>query len=99
LAPHIRLHNFIRKSGAKEDEIESFIANVSSSEAPPERAVELLNQLFNISNTESIPLDQVSGHIKEKLDQKKKIEEELREADALLQSKNVSIQAINEYLS
>jgi hypothetical protein len=64
----------------------------------PDRVIDLVNELFNISKAKSIPLDQVSGYIKEKLDQKKKIEEELREADALLQNKNVSIQAINEHI-
>jgi hypothetical protein len=85
LASHFRLYNYFLKSVASNDEIETFITNASSIHIAPEKVIELVNELFDISKSESIPLDQVSGHIKEKLDQKKKIEEELREADALLQ--------------
>ena len=100
LASHFRLYNYlINKSGAADEyKIESFIANISSSEAPPERAVELVNELFNISKSESIPLDQVPGYVREKLQEKQKIEEEIKQAGALLQSKNVSIEAINEHI-
>jgi hypothetical protein len=87
LASHFRLHNFIKTSGAAEEDIESFIANVSGSNPPPEKVVELVNQLFNISNIESIPLDQVSGYIKEKLAEKQKIDEAIKEADTILQSR------------
>jgi hypothetical protein len=98
LASNFRLHNFIKSSGAAEDKIESFIANVSTNDASIEKVIELLNQLFNISKTQSIPLDQVSGYIREKLEQKQKIDEEIKQADAILQSKNVSIEAINEHI-
>jgi hypothetical protein len=78
--------------------IESFIVSISStSNLPPEKYVELVNQLYNISKTESIPVDQLSSHIKEKLEQKKKIDEEIQQADAVLQTKNVNIETINEY--
>jgi hypothetical protein len=99
LASHFRLYNYlINKSGASEDEIESFIANVSSSEVSPERVIEVVNQMYNISKQESIPLDEVSTYIHKRLEDKKKIEEQLREADTLLQSKNVSIEAIDEHI-
>jgi hypothetical protein len=55
-------------------------------------------QLFNISNTESIPLDQVPTYINKKLEEKQKIDEQIKEADALLQTKNVSIEVINEHI-
>jgi hypothetical protein len=35
----------------------------------------------------------VSSYIKEKLEEKKKIEEEIKQTNAILQSKNMSIQA------
>jgi hypothetical protein len=98
LASHFRLYNYFKESGVAEEKIETFIANLSSSELPPERAIELVNELFNISNAESILLDQVSGYIKEKLEQKKKIDDDTQQADAVLQSKNVSIEAINEHI-
>jgi hypothetical protein len=55
-------------------------------------------QLYEVSNTESIPLDQVPNYMEKKLEQKKKIDEQIKEADAILQSKNVSIEAINEHI-
>jgi hypothetical protein len=98
LAPHIRLHNFIRKSGAAEDRIESFITKVTSDDLSPEKVIELVYQLYGLSKGESIPLDQVPTYINKKLEEKQKIDEQIKEADATLQSKNVNIEAINEYI-
>jgi DNA repair ATPase RecN len=61
LTSNFRLHNFIKSSGAAEEE-------------------------------------QVSSYIKEKLEGKKKIEEEIQQADGVLQSKNTSIETINEHV-
>jgi hypothetical protein len=41
---------------------------------------------------------QVPNYIKQKLEEKQKIDQDLKEADAVLQSKNVSIEAINEHI-
>jgi hypothetical protein len=98
LALHFRVYNYFVKSGAAEDKIESFIATVSSGDVPPEKVIELVYQLHEISKSESIPLDQVPGYIEKKLEQKQKIDEDVKAADSLLQSKNVSIEAINEHL-
>jgi uncharacterized protein (UPF0335 family) len=98
LASHFRLYNYFRKSGAAEEQIEEFVTYIHLTDIPPEKVIELVNELFNISKSESIPLDQVSGYIKEKLQEKQKIEEEIKEADALLQSKNVNIKTINEHI-
>ena len=98
LAAHARLYNYFIKSGATEEDIESFIVNISNSNLPPEKVIQYVNRLFNISNTESIPLDQVSEYIKEKLQEKQKIDEAIKEANAMLQSKTVSIEAINEHI-
>jgi arginine deiminase len=57
-----------------------------------------VNQLYDVSKKQSIPLKQAAGYIREKLEEKQKIEEQIKEADTVLQSKNVSIQAINEHL-
>jgi alanine racemase len=54
--------------------------------------------LFNISNTESIRFDQVSSYVNKKLEEKKKIDEQIKEADDILQSKNVNIETINEHV-
>ena len=39
-----------------------------------------------------------ANFVKEKLEEKQKIEEEIKEADAILQSKNVNIEAINKHI-
>jgi hypothetical protein len=57
-----------------------------------------LNQLYEISRSESIPLEEVTSYIKQKLDEKQKIDEGIKQADSALQSKNMSIEAINEHL-
>ncbi len=98
LGSHARLYNYFRKSAAAEDKVESFITKVSSNNIPPETVIELVYQLYEISKVESIPLDQVSEHIKQELEQKQKIDEQIKEADAILQSKNVAIESINDYI-
>src|SRR5919197_116407 len=45
LASHFRLYNFFRKSGASENAIESFIANLSTDEVSPQSVIELVYQL------------------------------------------------------
>ncbi len=99
LSHHIRLRNFFIKSGAAEEKVESFITNVSTGDVPPERIVEHVNQLHDISKSESIPLDQVPEYIKQKLQEKQTLDEHIKEADAILEGKNVNIQAIDEHLA
>jgi hypothetical protein len=98
LASHARLYNYFLKSGAAENKVESFITKVSSSDVSPEQVIELVYQLHEISKTQAIPLDQVPEYIKQKLEAKQKIVEEIKQAEATLQSKNVSIEAINEHI-
>jgi hypothetical protein len=98
LASHFRLYNYFVKSGAAEERIESFITKVSSGDVSPGKIIELVCQLHEISKSESIPLDQVPEYIKDKLEEKQKIDEQIKEANAILQNKNVSIQAINEHI-
>jgi protein tyrosine phosphatase len=98
LASHYRLYNYIKNSGAAEEKIESFIDMVHSTDISPEKVIELVNQFFNISKSESIPLDQVSRYINKKLEEKQKIDEEIKQADAALQNKNVTFEAISEHL-
>jgi hypothetical protein len=70
LTSHFRLYNYFRSSGAAEDKIESFIDNISSSNLPPEKIIELVYQLHEISKTESIPLDKIPSFIERKLEEK-----------------------------
>jgi hypothetical protein len=98
LASHARLYNYLVKSGAAEQEVESFITNVNSGYIRLGKAIELVYQIYEISKDESVSPDQLPNYIKQKLDEKKKIDEEIEEADKLLQSKNLSIEAINEHI-
>jgi hypothetical protein len=54
LASFFRLYNFFRGSGAKENEVESFITNINSGYIPPGKAIELVNQIYDVSKSESV---------------------------------------------
>jgi uncharacterized protein YqgV (UPF0045/DUF77 family) len=77
------------KSGASEEKVESFITNVNSGDVPPDKIIELVNQLHEISKTESIPLDKIPIYIERKLEEKQKLDEQIKEAEIKLQTKNV----------
>jgi hypothetical protein len=99
LACSVRLNNYISKLGANEVDIESFIVNCmnGANSLPPEKIIDLTNQLFGITKSESIPPAEVLVFTKQKLEEKNSLEEQIQEAGALLQSKNVDIETINEY--
>ena len=98
LASFFRFYNFFRNSGAAEKDVESFITNINSGYIPPGKAIEFINQIYEISRNESISPDQLPDYVKQKLQEKQKIDEDIKAANSLLQSKNVSIEAINEHL-
>jgi hypothetical protein len=86
--------------GANEDDIESFIVKSmnGANSLPQEKIINLTNQLFDIAKSESIPPAEVPGVIKQKLEEKQRIEEEIQEAGAILENKNVDIETINEFI-
>jgi hypothetical protein len=98
LASHFRLFNYLVKSGAAEEEVESFITNVNSGYIPLGKAIELVNQIYEISKSESVPPDQLPDYVKQKLEEKQKIDEQIHQANAALQSKNVIVETINEHM-
>src|SRR5919197_2854301 len=81
LASHFRLYNYFVKSGAAEEKVESFITKVSSDDISHEKVIELVYQLHEISKKESIPPDQVPEYIKDKLQEKQRIDEVIKEAE------------------
>jgi hypothetical protein len=97
LSAHIRLHNFFIKSGAAEDRIESFITNVGTGDVFPEKVIELVNQLYDVSHEQSIPVHEVPKYIERKIEEKNKIDQEIQQANDVLQSKNIDIESINEH--
>ena len=83
---------------ASASEVESFITNINSGYIPPGKAIELINQIHEITKSESVPPDQLPNYVRQKLEEKQKIDEHIKEADATLQSKNMSLEAINEHI-
>lgn len=96
VATTIRLNNYIQKLGANQDQIESFIANLVNS-PEPEKLIDVANQIAQLSRSESIPLEELEGYIKQKEEEKQRLEEEIQKAGAILEGKNLHIQTINEY--
>jgi hypothetical protein len=99
LATRARLYNYIRKLGADEHQIETLIANLldSANSLSPEKTVDLVNQLYEISETESIAATEVPAYINHKIEEKKRIEEEIQKTGALLEDQRIDIQIIEEY--
>jgi hypothetical protein len=94
-----RRHNYIKKLGATEEQIESLISNLleGARSLPPEKTADLVNQLFELSESESIPPIEVPSYLKAKTKEKKRLEEEIQKAGAILEEENVDIQIIEEY--
>ena len=94
-----RRHNYIKKLGATDDQIESSIANLldSTKSVPQEKIADLINQLYDLSKSESIPPTQAPAYINQKIEEKKRLEEEIQKAGAILREMNVDIHAIGEY--
>jgi hypothetical protein len=96
LSPFVRLYNYIQKLGANQDQIESFIANLANS-PESEKLIDVANQVARLSRSESIPLEELEGHIKQKKEEKQMLEDEIKQRRAILESANVERQTINEY--
>jgi len=94
-----RYHKFIEKLGANEDQIESLIFDLLNiiKPIPIEKAAEIVNQLYELSECEHISSPEVPLYLKRKIDEKHRIEEEMRKAGEVLEQKNVDIQTIDEY--
>jgi hypothetical protein len=98
LASHFRLYNFFRESEIPEEEIEAFIDKVHHSGIPKEKVIQYVNQLYDISKEQSTPLNEVPTYIKQRLEEKQKIDQEIKDANDILQNKTVTIEAINEHI-
>jgi hypothetical protein len=96
MAENVRLNNYIRKSGADSQQIESFVANIANSHEP-QKLIDTANQIAQISTSESIPLDRIVDYISQQMEKKQRLQEEIQESEAVLQSKNTDIQTLNNY--
>ena len=65
--------------GANQDQIESFIANLANS-PEPEKLIDVANQVAQLSRSESIPLEELEGHVKQKEEEKQRLEEEIKQS-------------------
>jgi DNA repair exonuclease SbcCD ATPase subunit len=99
LASIYRRHKYIKKLGASEEQIESLIVNLLDcvKSTPAEKIAEMTDQIFEIAKTESISPAEVPAYVKQKIEEKHRFEEEIKQADATLQNKNVDIQTIEEF--
>ena len=96
LASSIRLNNYIQKIGANQDQIEPFIANLVNT-PEPEKLIDVANQVVHLSRSESIPLGELEDHVKHQEEEKQRLEEEIKQRRAILESTNVDVQTIYDY--
>ena len=64
---------------------------------PIEKTADLMNMLYELSESESIPPTEVPAYVKRRVEEKTKLDEEIQKAGAILEEKNVEIQTIEEY--
>jgi hypothetical protein len=96
LGSSLRLYNYIKKLGANQDQIESLIANLANF-PKPEKLIEVANQIAQLSRSESIPLEDIENHVKQKEEEEQRLEQEIKHKRVILESTNVDVQTINEY--
>ena len=78
-----------------EEKIESFLGNLVKS-PEPEKLIDVANQVAHVSIFESIPLEGMECHLKQKKE-KQRLEEEIKHSRAILEGTNVDVQTINEH--
>jgi hypothetical protein len=81
------VYNFFRGSGAKENEIESFITNNNSGYIIPGKALDLVNQIYEITKSQSVPPDQLPDYVRQKLEEKQRIEQEIHQLMTYLKAR------------
>jgi transposase-like protein len=97
-----------------EDKFLTLIENIQTSSiqkgVPPEKCADLISELYDISNCELIPLDEVPNHVKQKVQenaeldsavgiQKKRVESLMLQAKTLFIQNNVTIKNIRSFVS
>jgi hypothetical protein len=67
-----RLYNYVRKLGAGEYQIESFVVNLFDGprSLPQEKIIDQMNHLYEISKSESIPPTEVPAYVKQRTEEK-----------------------------
>jgi hypothetical protein len=93
---HTRVINKMRDLDLDEDNFLKVMERIQVKSiekgVPPEKCGDLITQLFNISQVEKIPLDEVPNQLREKL-------KEIEALKAQLTANNVTAENINSYIS
>src|SRR5207245_10763003 len=84
----LRLYNYIKKLGASQDQIECLIANLANFPGT-EMLIDIANQVAQLSRSESIPVADIVGHVKQMEEEKQRLEQEIKQKRAILESTNV----------
>ena len=94
-----RRHSYIKKLGVDEDQIEFLIVNLLDGvkSVPQEKVTGLVIQLFELSESESIAPVDVPNYVKQKMEVKQILEDQIQQAGATLHHKNVDIQTVEEF--
>lgn len=81
------------------DQIESLTFNLSdkTTSIPSEKTAELVNQLYEISESECISPNEVPLYVKQKIVGKQRTEQEIQKLGAILEERNIDIQTIHEF--
>jgi hypothetical protein len=90
LGSSLRVYHFIKKLGVNQDQIESFIATLANSPEPG-ILIDFANHVAQLSRSESIPLDGLESHVKQKEEEKRRLEEEIKRRRAILESTDVDL--------
>ena len=64
---------------------------------PEEKIVDSVNQLYELSKSELIPPTDVPSFVKEKIEEKRRLEEEIRKSCAILDQEKIDFQTIEEF--
>jgi SMC interacting uncharacterized protein involved in chromosome segregation len=82
--------------GANQDQIELFIANLAHS-PEPEKLIDVANQIAHLSRSETIPIEDLGDHVKQKEEETQILEDEIKQSRAILENLDVDIETIEEY--
>ena len=94
LMSDLRIKNYIKQIDADEERIEQFIARCANSQDPQM----LLDVLEKIGNTGlDVPIVELEEYIKQKQAEKEKLQHEIDEAHAVIDSVSVDRRSIEEY--
>jgi len=85
LASPLRTNNYVQKSGANQDQIETLIANLANSPEPG-KLIDVANQIAQLSRSESISLEELENRVKQKQKEKQILEDEIKQRRANLES-------------